>query len=466
MKKTILFGVGLAAACLLTACGSDPVTTAAPTNTQSTVQTAGSETTAPTTPAHEHSFAETVKEEGLKSAATCTEPAVYYKSCQCGEKSDETFVSGEALGHDYDDTTGKCGREGCRSYYSVGLAYTLNEKGDGYIVSGIGTCTETDIVIPEVYNGKPVTEIGDEAFMGEPSESETEMIGIVTSVVIPNSVTTIGEYAFSGSTDMTKVVIPDSVTKMESGAFWFCGLTEVTISKNLTELESAVFGMCRNLEKIVVPDNITSLNGGVFFYCTALTDITLPDTLTNIGGFFGPDFGETAYYKNPENWEDGVLYVGNYLIEAKPEVLSGTYTVKAGTKAIAQNAFDGCVNLTRIELPDGLNAIGNKAFLGCTGLTQMTIPESVTRIESHLFGDCTNLTGVTLHDGITSIGASVFSECSSLTSITFNGTKEQWNSIEKDDRWYDNWYYDDEVHYIQCTIHCTDGDINIVTNNE
>ena len=131
-------------------------------------------------------------------AATCTEQAVCEK---CNAKY------GKALGHNYQN--GVCTRCGTERA-SEGLEYSLNSDGNGYTVTGIGTCTDTEIVIPSKHNSKPVTSIDVRAFYN--------CIGL-TSVTIPNSVTSIGESAFSGCTGLTSVTIPDSVTRIGYSAF-------------------------------------------------------------------------------------------------------------------------------------------------------------------------------------------------------------------------------------------------------
>ena len=181
------------------------------------------------------------------TAATCTE----LRHCSRCELSD-----GNALGHDWKN--GFCSVCGVREP-SEGLQYQKNFDGTAYTVIGIGTCSDTDIVIPEEYMGLLVTSIGDKAFYNCTS---------LTSITIPDSVTSIGSFAFSG--------------------------------------------------------------------CTILTNIAIPDSMTNIGN---SAFYDTAYYNNYSNWENGVLYIGSCLIEAK-STISGKYTIKTGTKCIADSAIN------------------------------------------------------------------------------------------------------------------------------
>ena len=288
---------------------------------------------------------------------------------------------------------------------SAGLEYTLNSDGISYSVSK-GTCSDSEIVIPSIYNGKPVTSIGSSAF---------RWCRGLTSIVIPDSVTGIGSYAFSGCSRLTSIVIPDSVTSIGSYAFSGCsGLTSITI-----------------------PNSVTSIDECAFSECSGLASVTIGNSVTSIGDYA---FSGTAYYKNNDNWVDGVLYIGNHLIEAKSDKVPATYTIRAGTKCIADNAFRGCSSLTSITIPEGVTSIGddafrgcssltsvtigngvtsigNSAFYGCSGLTSIVIPNSVTSIGGGAFDGCSSLTSITIGNGVTSIGASAFSYCSGLTSI-------------------------------------------------
>ena len=189
----------------------------------------------------------------------------------------------------------------------------------------------------------------------------------ITSLTIPNDVTSIGERAFSGCTGLTSVTIPDGVTSIGSAAFDGCtGLTSVTIGNGVTSIDSAVFYNCTNLTDIAIGNSVTSIGDLAFFGCTGLTSVTIPDGVTSIGSY----------------------------------------------------AFYGCENLTSVTIPDSVTSIGSDAFRGCTGLTSVAIPDSVTSIDDGAFSGCTSLTSITIPDSVTSIGGSAFSGCTGLTSVT------------------------------------------------
>jgi hypothetical protein len=127
-------------------------------------------------------------------------------------------------------------------------------------------------------------------------------------------------------------------------------------------------------------------------------------------------FTDTALYKNKDNWNNGVLYIDNCLIKAKPDVVPSEYTIKNGTRLIAGLAFNGCKSLTSITIPESVTEIGNFAFDSCSGLTSITIPEGVTKIGKFAFRGCKNLTSITLPKSLlTQIGDEFFDDCNSLT---------------------------------------------------
>lgn len=178
-------------------------------------------------------------------------------------------------------------------------------------------------------------------------------------------------------------------------------LTELFLDAGLEPLEymqavPAEYLAYSKLTSVTIPDNITSIKDRAFFGCEELTSITIPDSVTSIG----------------------------------------------------YSAFLGCKELANITIPDSVTSIGSWAFRGCTGLTSITIPNSVTSIGGSAFDGCKRLTSATIGNGVKSISRYAFWDCASLEDIYFNGTKDQWNVIKKIDSGIKN-----------CTIHCTDGDL-------
>jgi len=267
-----------------------------------------------------------------------------------------------------------------------------------------------------------------------------------TSFTIPNSVTSIGERAFYGCSSLTSITIPNSVTSIGEYAFYGCSsLTSITIPNSVTSIGISAFSSCSNLTSITIPNSVTSIGDYAFSSCRKLTSITIPNSVTSIGG---DAFNNTAYYNNSNNWENGVLYIGNHLIDA--ETSSTSYSVKEGTITIADSAFSDCSKLTSITVdvnnPNYCSIDGNlyskdgKTLIqyarGKTA-TSFTIPNSVTSIGERAFYDCYNLTSITIPNSVSSIGAGAFEGCKSLTSITIPNSVTYIGNLA----FYDTAYY-------------------------
>ena len=249
------------------------------------------------TACHEHEFGEWT----VKTSATCTEAGQEQRTCECGEVETRDIP---ATGHTFSGWTVKtsatctelgqevrvcaCGKKERRDisiaehtyvnnvcsvcgdvYYSKGLGYTLSDDETYYIVSGIGTCTDTDVVIPSTYNDLPVTSIGEDAFSYCTS---------LTNITIPNSVTSIGYAAFMYCESLTSITIPSSVSSIGSAAFMYCySLTSITIPSSVTNIGEYAFYSCDSLTNITIPSNVTSIGWNAFSSCGSLTSVTFED---------------------------------------------------------------------------------------------------------------------------------------------------------------------------------------------
>ena len=191
------------------------------------------------------------------------------------------------------------------------------------------------------------------------------------------------------------------------------------IENGVTSIGSHLF-FNANIASIFIPDSVTRIESFAFANCSDLTDIVIEGS----PWISGDAFGSTSYYRNSDNWQNKVLYIGNCLIAAKSSI--ETCVVKQGTTVIADGVFSYCTSLTNIELPNSLLIIGNRAFDGCSRLNNVIIPERVNAIGEYAFYNCTGLTEITIPSSVTTIGAMAFSGCSSLVSATF----------EKPNYWY------------------------------
>ena len=295
------------------------------------------------------------------------------------------------------------------------LTFTLNDAGDGYIVSDCDTPATGELVIPATYNGKPVTAIGDYAFY--------KCTGL-TSITIPDSVTSIGGGVFSGCTALKNITIPDSVTSIGNEAFYNCtGLTSATIGNGVTSIGDYAFDNCTGLTSATIGNGVTSIGDFAFYKCTGLTSITIPDSVTAISGYaFAYCTGLTSI-----TIPDSVTSIGSYAFSGCSSLTSAT--IGNGVTSIGDFAFYKCTGLTSITIPDSVTSIGYYAFGYCSSLTSITIPDSVTSIDSNAFYHCRSLTSINIPDSVTSIGDYAFYHCTNLTSVIYCGTQKQWNSL-------------------------------------
>lgn len=236
-----------------------------------------------------------------------------------------------------------------------------------------------EIIIPDKINGVPVTFIHLSAF---------DSCASITSVTIPNSVTSICQRAFSNCTNLASITIPDSVTSIDSG----------------------LFDNCKSLTSVTIPESVTSIGIGAFENCRSLTSITIPESVTSIGR---SAFKNTAWLEAKQK-ENPVVFVNNILIDST--ACSGDITIPDSVTVIGDSAFKDCRKITSVVIPDSVKSIGNSAFDNCTSLRSVSIPNSVTSIGDCAFQQCINLKSIKIPDSVTNIGGGAFSHCTSLES--------------------------------------------------
>ena len=216
----------------------------------------------------------------------------------------------------------------------------------------------------------------------------------ITSITLPDNITSIGDYAFAACTSLTSVTIPESVTSIGDYAFDYCtSLTSITIPESVTSIGDHAFAYCESLTSITIPDAVTSIGDKAFYECTSLSSVTIGSGVTNIGS--------SAFY--------GCSSLKKI-------------TIPDAVTAIGSSAFRDCSNLTSITIPDGVTSIDNSTFYECTSLKSITLPANLTTIGTKAFYDCTSLTSITLPETVVSLGTSAFYGCTSITTVTSNAT--------------------------------------------
>ena len=238
------------------------------------------------------------------------------------------------------------------------LVFSLNGDGKSYSVKGgSDRYISGRLIIPDTYNGLPVTNISNRAFSGFHN---------LSSVIISDNITQIGQYAFSQCWGFTSVILGNGVKTIGEAAFFGCdNLTAIEIPKGVTRINDFVFRNCISLNSIIIPDGVTSIGQMAFDGCKKLTSIEIPDSVVSIG----------------------------------------------------VRAFDGCENLTAIELPDSVTSIGQRAFDGCKKLTSIELPDSVISIGAWAFCGCEALASVVIPKSVAIIGSGVFDNCNALKTL-------------------------------------------------
>ena len=288
---------------------------------------------------------------------------------------------------------------------SVVIPGSVNYKGKTYSVTSIGKLAFYKSNLTSVTLPNCVTSIGEGAF---------EKCSSLSSITIPESVTSIGDFAFNYCSDLTYIAIPNSVTSIGNYAFSGCSsLTSVDIPNSVTSINPSAFSGCTSLTSVTIPNSVTSIGFGAFYGCSGLTSITIGSSVASIGSraFYHcsrlkkvivPDIAAWCSISFTTTHPYGDT---NFLDDSNP-------------LSIAQHLFrDEETEITDLVIPNGVTSIGFGAFSGCSSLTSVTIPNSVASIGSGAFSSCSGLTSILIPNSVSSIDYAAFYGCSGLSSV-------------------------------------------------
>ena len=362
---------------------------------------------------------------------TCAKEGLTLYSCRvCRTVKSETVAK---LYHDFVD--GEC--KACGRGYSQGLKYTLSEDETYYIMSGLGTCADKEIVIPAMYEGLPVKAIGNNAF---------DRNSTVESVIVPEGVTEIQREAFY-SCEIENVELPNSIQMISATSFMhaeieyneyegglylgnksnpYLVMTGVK-DKSLktykinadTKIICSAFDWCTRLESIDIPEGVERLLYP-FNYCHNLKNLVIPASVISIEGGLCQCLNLTSLKVAEGN---AVFHsVNNCVINTEEKTLvwgcrGFVIPADGSVTAIGDYALYTISDFTTIAIPESVTSIGDGAFRFCYGLESITFPKNLTYIGLGAFGDCENLKSVTLPKGVTKIETQVFDGCKNLEEV-------------------------------------------------
>ena len=409
----------------------------------------------------------------------------------------QTDLPGDPSNTELPDVSG----EPTAPVYSEGLSYDIYE-GNVCRVSGIGTFTGKDLVIPSTYKGNKVVGIQAGAFAN---------CTAIETVVVSEGIDTIDAGAFSGCSSLKSAVFPDSAVNVYNAIFKNCtSLESVVLPKTITTLPDSMFLGCTSLKSFIIPDHITVISSHVFKDCTSLESVVIPKSVTNLPSskvpfenctslatvtlyteaqigsyFFGPLTSIKEFIVNEDNavyksvGKDLYTKDGKKLIKYASGKEEEAFTIPEGVECIDGYAVYKAESLKNVTFASTVKEIGSYAFYGCTGLTEITIPEACSTIGEEAFGgcvsiktakingvitinarafkDCIALESVDLPKKIMSIQGGGFSGCTGLKDVNYPGKISEWQSVvtRSDSSWKSG------LGGQAVVIHCTNGNYTV-----
>lgn len=268
-----------------------------------------------------------------------------------------------------------------------------------FISRGDGTCSvkasdtfggseSIHLVIPEVSpDGERVVAVEDYGFIWKTD---------LKSVTFPDTVTSIGQWAFAECSSLETVELPEALTSIGTAAFLECtALREITLPEGLTAMGDSAFSTCTALKRVTLPSSLRAIPQWCFYNCAALEELTFAEGLTEIG----------------------------------------------------YSAFYGCGSLTTLTLPETLQTLSKGSFAACRRLLSVTCPEGLTTVQSLSFDGCASLATVTLPATLETLAADAFRDCTAMRTVVFTGTRQEWRALIRDTTPLPT----------GCNTHCADG---------
>ena len=309
---------------------------------------------------------------------------------------------------------------GCESLQSIVIPNSVTEIGNQPFPLGIEIISHSDRFVVE-----------DDLLIDRKGKRLKQCVKDKETIVIPNSVTSIGNRAFWGCDSLQSIVIPDSVTSIGNSAFSICdSLQSIVIPDSVTVIGKEAFSWCQSLQSIVIPDSVASIGDEVFDECTSLQTIVIPNSVTSIGNraFRGCDSLQSIVIP------DSVTEIGNASFPLGKEIISHSDRFVVEDDLLIDRKGKRLIQCVKdkdtIVIPNSVTSIGDRAFDGCKSLQSIVIPDSVTSIGDWAFMRCQSLQSIVIPDSVTSIGDEAFEDCKSLQSIVIpKGTKEHFKGV-------------------------------------